>query len=169
MISASMRSREPRIAKATASRSSEAGWLRPTTMVFGLLYCLLLGMWNSLCAGMATWHDTPDQRHPTGQGHARRRRRHLAEANGRSHGVAEASAIGAAAIGATAIGGGAVSSDTGGHADVQASAACPGRRSYHTLLTTQASIYQQWQSRIMYYHFLKQKRLDGPCTEMGVQ
>ena len=44
---------------------------------------------------------------------------------------------------------------------------CPNtRRPYHTLLTTQATTYQQWQSRIMYYHFLKQKRLDGACTEM---
>ena len=42
----------------------------------------------------------------------------------------------------------------------------PTRRPYHTLLTTQATTYQQWQSRIMYYHFLKQKRLDGACTEM---
>ena len=41
------------------------------------------------------------------------------------------------------------------------------RRPYHTLLTTQASIYQQWQSRIMYFHYMKQRKLDGPCTEMG--
>ena len=44
---------------------------------------------------------------------------------------------------------------------------CPGKRPYHTLLTTQATNYQQWQSRIMYFHYKKQQRLDGPCTEMG--
>jgi len=45
--------------------------------------------------------------------------------------------------------------------------ACPGRRPYHTLLTSQATTYQAWQSRIMYYHFIKQRKLAGPCGEMG--
>jgi len=44
---------------------------------------------------------------------------------------------------------------------------CPKRRAYHTILTTQASIYQQWQSRIMYYHWRKQAAIDGPCTDMA--
>ena len=44
---------------------------------------------------------------------------------------------------------------------------CPNRRPYHTLLTTQATVYQQWQSRIMYHHFKKQRALDGTCTDMG--
>ena len=52
--------------------------------------------------------------------------------------------------------------------DGAATAQCgPGRKPYHTLLTTQATVYQQWQSRIMYYHWQKQKTRDGPCTEMG--
>jgi len=37
---------------------------------------------------------------------------------------------------------------------------------YHVLLTAQDSPYQAWQTRIMYYHFQKQKKLD-PCGEMG--
>ena len=36
----------------------------------------------------------------------------------------------------------------------------PGRRPYHTILTAQQSLYQEWQSRIAYYHYLKQKRLN---------
>ncbi len=43
---------------------------------------------------------------------------------------------------------------------------CPKRRPYHTLLTTQATTYQQWQSRIMYFHWKKQAAADGPCTDM---
>ena len=46
------------------------------------------------------------------------------------------------------------------------SRSCPKRRPYHTLLTTQATVYQQWQSRIMYFHFVKQRKADGPCTDM---
>ena len=46
-------------------------------------------------------------------------------------------------------------------------AECPGRRSYHALLTSQSSPYQQWQSRIMYFHWQKQKAKQGRCGEMG--
>ena len=45
---------------------------------------------------------------------------------------------------------------------------CPaGRRPYHTLLTAQGSVYNQWQARIMYHHWQKQRAADGPCTEMS--
>ena len=60
-----------------------------------------------------------------------------------------------------------VSATTAAAAAVKDDRACPGRRPYHTLLTTQATTYQQWQSRIMYFHFDKQRKLDGPCTPMG--
>ena len=40
------------------------------------------------------------------------------------------------------------------------------RRPYHVILTAQDSLYQAWQTRIMYYHFQKQKKLDQ-CGEMG--
>lgn len=45
---------------------------------------------------------------------------------------------------------------------------CPGRKPYHTILTATGQIYQQWQCRIMYRHWLKQRALDpkGECTEM---
>jgi hypothetical protein len=45
---------------------------------------------------------------------------------------------------------------------------CPGRKPYHTLLTATGQVYQQWQCRVMYRHWLKQKALDpkGPCTDM---
>ena len=46
-------------------------------------------------------------------------------------------------------------------------AGCPGRKPFHTLLTAQATIYQQWQSRIMYYHWKKQKARQGACGAMG--
>ena len=45
---------------------------------------------------------------------------------------------------------------------------CPtDRRPFHTLLTAQATVYQQWQSRIMYYQWKKQKAAAGACGEMG--
>ena len=46
-------------------------------------------------------------------------------------------------------------------------AGCPAtRKPYHTLLTGQGTIYNGWQSRIMYYHWKKVAKRDGPCTEM---
>ena len=45
-------------------------------------------------------------------------------------------------------------------------AECPNRKPFHTLLTAQASVYQQWQARIAYYHWKKQARIAGPCTDM---
>jgi len=45
--------------------------------------------------------------------------------------------------------------------------ACPAeRRPFHTILTAQASLYQEWQTKIFYYHFRKAQRLGGRCTEM---
>ena len=32
-----------------------------------------------------------------------------------------------------------------------ASTSCPNRRPYHTVLTATGSVYQKWQSRIMYH------------------
>jgi len=46
-------------------------------------------------------------------------------------------------------------------------AECPERRSYHALLTAQSSHYQQWQARIMYFHWQKQKAVQGRCGDMG--
>lgn len=49
----------------------------------------------------------------------------------------------------------------------QAAAKCSQElRPFHTLLTAQSSIYQQWQSRIMYYHWKKQRAAAGACSEM---
>lgn len=47
----------------------------------------------------------------------------------------------------------------------QASTSCPGRRPYHTVLTATGSVYQKWQSRIMYYHWKKNSALAGPCAD----
>ena len=44
---------------------------------------------------------------------------------------------------------------------------CPNRRPYHTLLTAQGTIYNQWQARIMYFHWQKQRAADGPCSDMA--
>ena len=49
------------------------------------------------------------------------------------------------------------------------SSKCPAtRKPFHTLLTATAQVYQQWQCRVMYYHWKKQRALDpaGACTEM---
>lgn len=48
-----------------------------------------------------------------------------------------------------------------------ADAECPERRPFHALLTAQSSYYQQWQARIMYHHWLKQRALQGRCGDMG--
>ena len=42
----------------------------------------------------------------------------------------------------------------------------PGRRPYHVVMTAATGTYQEWQSRIAYYHYLKQKRLN-PCSDLG--
>lgn len=60
----------------------------------------------------------------------------------------------------------AATSNSAKPASATASANCPRRQSYHTLLTTQATTYQAWQSRIMYYHWKKQAAAAGPCTDM---
>ena len=44
---------------------------------------------------------------------------------------------------------------------------CPaGRKPYHTILTAQSSLYQQWQTKIFYYHFRRVQREEGRCGEM---
>ena len=45
-------------------------------------------------------------------------------------------------------------------------AECPGRRPYHVLLTAASGIYQQWQSRIMYWQYKKLKA-EFPCSDLG--
>eukprot|EP01065_Artemidia_motanka_P001216 TRINITY_DN10561_c0_g1_i2.p1 TRINITY_DN10561_c0_g1~~TRINITY_DN10561_c0_g1_i2.p1 ORF type:complete len:551 (+),score=188.13 TRINITY_DN10561_c0_g1_i2:56-1708(+) len=51
-----------------------------------------------------------------------------------------------------------------------AAAAAPaegcGPGAYHMLLTAQGSVYQMWQSRMMYFHYMKQKARDS-CRVMG--
>ena len=42
----------------------------------------------------------------------------------------------------------------------------PGRRPFHTLLTAQKSLYQEWQTKIFYLQFRKAQAAGGPCTEM---
>jgi len=45
-------------------------------------------------------------------------------------------------------------------------AECPGRLPFHTLMTAQSSVYQQWQSRIAYFHWRKNAAAGGRCTDM---
>ena len=49
-----------------------------------------------------------------------------------------------------------------------ADAECPGGRNrpYHLVITAQSTTYQQWQTRLVYYHYLKQKEADV-CGNMG--
>ena len=50
---------------------------------------------------------------------------------------------------------------------VQPTGPCPlGRRPYHTILTAQNSLYQQWQTKIFYYHFRRVQHESGRCTEL---
>lgn len=40
------------------------------------------------------------------------------------------------------------------------------RKPYHVVMTAASGLYQEWQSRIAYYHYKKQKALN-PCSDMG--
>ena len=40
------------------------------------------------------------------------------------------------------------------------------RRPYHVVMTAASGLYQEWQSRIAYYHYKKMKRLH-PCSDLG--
>lgn len=40
-------------------------------------------------------------------------------------------------------------------------------RPYHVLITSSSGVYQAWQTRIMYYHVVKQKQAEGACSEIG--
>ena len=40
------------------------------------------------------------------------------------------------------------------------------RLPYHVVMTAASGMYQEWQSRIAYYHYKKQKALN-PCSDMG--
>lgn len=58
---------------------------------------------------------------------------------------------------------------TAAPAAAAATSNCPAdRKPYHTLLTATAQTYQQWQCRVMYFHWKKQRDADpkGACTEM---
>ena len=57
-----------------------------------------------------------------------------------------------------------IAAPAGGRAK-QASTSCPDRRPYHTILTATGSVYQKWQSRIMYHHWKKNSALAGPCAD----
>jgi hypothetical protein len=43
---------------------------------------------------------------------------------------------------------------------------CPGRRPYHIVMTAASGVYQEWQGRIMYYHYKKQRAVQ-PCSDLG--
>ena len=44
---------------------------------------------------------------------------------------------------------------------------CPAsRRPYHVLLTASAGVYQAWQTRLLYYHYVRLRR-QQPCSDMG--
>ena len=149
--------------------------IRPTTVLFGVIYCGALAAWNYFCSHAAAQHDTP-RPHLRRHHGAHRFHRHqrgmretmtqlvVDEPPAEEPAVAVASSDAAAASSDAA----ASSSDAAvASSDAATAAACPGRRPYHTLLTTQATTYQARQSRIMYFHWAKQKAAGGPCTEMG--
>lgn len=43
---------------------------------------------------------------------------------------------------------------------------CAHRRPYHVILPATSQTYQEWQTRIHYYHYLKQRR-ENPCSDLG--
>ena len=70
------------------------------------------------------------------------------------------------AVAAAAPAGGAVGPRGREHQD-GAAEGCASRRPFHTILTAQATVYQQWQSRIMYHHWKKQAAAGAPCSDMS--
>jgi len=53
------------------------------------------------------------------------------------------------------------------HAEAAPQGCPPTRKPYHVVMTAATGIYQEWQSRIAYYHYLKQKKAGGPCSDIG--
>ena len=108
------------------------------------------------------------------QAHAATQQRHAAEATKlaevanlaearRQAGVADPEAPAADAAEQSGTHAAAVAAAAG----AAVAAACPpGRRPYHVVMTAATGTYQEWQSRIAYYHYLKQKRLN-PCSDLG--
>lgn len=95
--------------------------------------------------------------------------RHL-RATPQGHGdEAGATSTAAPAVAATAAAVPAVAGLAGGDAASASplSAQCNRtRRPYHVVMTAASGLYQEWQSRIAYYHYKKQKRLH-PCSDIG--
>jgi hypothetical protein len=139
-----------------------------STLLFGLVYITALLVWNWVCSRHYTIQ-TREKRVPPRprpldaftrmEKHKREGLRHATR-----EGMGVTNAQRATRIEAAVTAAPTVATPNAAEAP---SAKCPNRRPYHTLLTTQASTYQQWQSRIMYFHFRKQQQLDGPCTDMG--
>ena len=142
-------------------------------LLFAFFYCMALGAWNWVCTHHYEVHEasSPSLRvapstiaaEPAAESNAPRADPLLAATAVRQEGAATTAAT-PTSVAAVAI---AAATPTAAAAAAAAAAVCPDRRPYHTLLTTQATVYQQWQSRIMYYHFKKQRAADGKCTDMG--
>ena len=131
-------------------------------LAFGVAYGALLLAWNWVC-------EQHYARETERQGRRVLRQRASRPTRGHAHNSSRPTAVGASTP-AAARTAGAVGADHHGAAassSIAADAGCGPLRPYHTLLTAQATVYQQWQSRIMYFHWRKQKAAAGPCTEMG--
>ena len=142
--------------------------MTPTNILWGVIYFSVLAMWNWVC--MQHYKSLSLSATPPRRVVSLRRAAPLSPAVA----VTAAKVKGTAATANVASIPGKIATDfttpRGGFASAVVAASegakCPGRRPFHTLLTTQATIYQQWQSRIMYYHWRKQAAASGPCTEM---
>ena len=141
-------------------------------LLFGCFYCCLLVLWNYTCQShYAQQHAASTSRIVTSAGSESSTARQQAAVQPAAERPSTSDApVAAAAVPKAAAAKLATVAAAAKQVEpiaAAASASCPGRRPYHTLLTTQATTYQQWQSRIMYYHFAKQRARDGPCTPMG--
>ena len=146
----------------------------PRHLAGAIVYCTVLYAWHLLCAHHYEVQATPrrpvaraagDARLGVPRGYASLQAasvvsgKVLAKAASQEAPVTAAPATTTAAVPAAATG------DVADGGDALA-ARCPNRKPIHCLLTAQATVYQQWQARIMYFHWKKQAALDGECTDM---
>jgi hypothetical protein len=81
--------------------------------------------------------------------------------------AAEDAAAAAASSGGSSGGRTGSSGGGGGGGGTEVGGACTRtRRPYHVVMTAASGLYQEWQSRIAYYHYRKQKALH-PCSDLG--
>ena len=148
-------------------------------LAFGVAYGALILAWNWVCEQHYARQTERQDRRVLRHRASRPTRGHASHNSSRQTAIGASTPVAARTAGAvgadasTPVAARTAGAVGAGHHGAAASssiavdAGCGPLRPFHTLLTAQATVYQQWQSRIMYFHWRKQKAAAGPCTEMG--